>query len=208
MVVSRKGEQAPNPTSTKEQTMSQSITMISPADRPVRCINETLGDPIVFESLEAMQAEIERLGYMPEDGLQEGRDYEEASEEDVDLLAYARVPRVFMFPQTGSTDTEAGWRETCADNGEEFNESDFAEVCSMTPPSLRGVSLSDCDPDGWMDIRRISDVMDTELRERVHDESHWLHKEGHGWMSDQAFLTRYARLHREQFGEDFAPIEG
>ena len=188
--------------------MSQTITMISPSDRPVRNINEALGDPIVFESLEAMQAEVERLGYMPEDGLVEGRDYEVASEEDVDLLVYARVPAVYMFPQTGSTDTLEGWKATCADNGEEFNESDFVEVCSMNPPSLNGVSLSDCYPDGWMEISRISDVMDTELRERVHDESHWLHKEGLGWMSDQAFLTRYARLHAEKFGTEFAPVEG
>jgi hypothetical protein len=188
--------------------MSQTITMISPSDRPVRNINEALGDSIVFESLEAMQAEVERLGYMPEDGLQEGRDYEFASEEDVDLLVYAKVPAVYMFPQTGSVDTLEGWKATCADEEEEFNESDFVEVCSMNPPSLNGVSLSDCYPDGWMEISRISDVMDTELRERVHDESHWLHKEGYGWMSDQAFLTRYARLHYEKFGEDFAPIEG
>lgn len=188
--------------------MSTTAIMISPSDSPVRNINEALGDPVVFESLQAMEAEVVRLGYMPEDGLVEGRDYEEASEEDVDLLAYARIPRVFMFPQTGSTDTEEGWRESCADNGEDFREEDFVEVCSMTPPPLRGVSLSDCYPDGWMDIRRISDVMDTELRERVHDESAWLHKEGHGWMSDQAFLTRYARLHAEKFGTEFAPVEG
>ena len=187
--------------------MSQSITMISPADRPVKNVNEALGDPVVFESLEAMQAEVERLGYMPEDGLQEGRDYEEASEEDVDLLAYARVPRILMFPETGSTDTLEGWEATCADNGEEFREEDFVEVCSMNPPALNGVSLSDCDPEGWMEISRISDVMDTELRERVHDESAWLHKEGHGWMSDQAFLIRYSHLHLDKYGAEFAPVE-
>ena len=105
-------------------------------------------------------------------------------------------------------DTLEGWKATCADNGEEFREEDFVEVCSLNPPALNGVSLSDCDPEGWMQISRIADVMDTELRERVHDESHWLHKEGHGWMSDQAFLTRYARLHAEKFGAEFAPIEG
>ena len=59
-----------------------------------------------------------------------------------------------------------------------------------------------------MELRRISDVMDTEIRERVHDESCWLHDQGKGYMSDQAFLTRYARLHAEKFGKDFAPIEG
>ena len=156
--------------------MSTTAIMISPSDSPVRCINEELGDPEVFASLAEMEAAIHELdenmpneGYWPSDGLVEGRDYEEASEEDVDLLAYAR---------------------------------------SMNPPALRGVSLSDCDPEGWMEISRISDVMDTELRERVHDESAWLHKEGHGWMSDQAFLTRYARAHREKFGKDFAPVEG
>lgn len=186
--------------------MSQSI--ITASGRPVRNINESFGDPVVSLSLEAFEAEIEELGYMPDDGLVEGRDYEYVTAEDEDLLVYASIPHIYIFPQTGSTDTEAGWRETCADNGEEFREEDFMEVCSMNPPALNGDRLSDCDPDGWMDIRRISDVMDTELRERVHDESAWLHKEGLGWMSDQAFLVRYSHLHLDKFGAEFAPVEG
>ena len=179
--------------------------MAKKEERFVKIHSEAMGGRMILvDKVTGMPNE----GYWPEDGLVEGRDYEEASEEDVDILVYARIPHVFMFPQTGSTDPEEGWRETCADNGEEFNEADFVEVCSMTPPSLNGVSLSDCDPEGWMELRRISDVMDTEIRERVHDESCWLHEQGLGYMSDQAFLTRYARLHAEKHGKDFAPVEG
>ena len=56
--------------------------------RPVRCINEALGDPIVFDSIEAMKATVHQLdelnpneGYWPEDGLQEGRDFEYVEED-------------------------------------------------------------------------------------------------------------------------------
>lgn len=55
--------------------------------RPVRCINETLGDPIVFDSLSEMEQAVRDLdelnpneGYWPEDGLQEGRDFEYVEE--------------------------------------------------------------------------------------------------------------------------------
>lgn len=182
--------------------MSQSIIA---SGRPVRNVNENFGDPVVSLSLEAFEAEIEELGYMPEDGLQEGRDYEYVTAEDEDLLVYANIPHIYMFPETGSTDTEAGWKASC--DGE-LDLADFVEVCSLTPPPLLGDRLSDCDPDGWMDIRRIADVMDPEIRERVHDESAWLHKEGLGYMSDQAFLIRYSHLHYDKFGTEFAPIEG
>ena len=111
--------------------MSQSIIA---SGRPVRNVNDNFGDPVVSLSLEAFEAEIEELGYMPEDGLQEGRDYEYVTAEDEDLLVYANIPHIYMFPETGSTDTEAGWRESCADNGEDLDLADFVEVCSMTPP--------------------------------------------------------------------------
>ena len=85
MVSSRKGEQAPNPTSPKEKTMSQTTD----TSRPVRCINEALGDPVVFDSLSEMEQAVAQLcdastgeTYMPEDGLQEGRDYEYVRSED------------------------------------------------------------------------------------------------------------------------------
>ena len=42
----------------------------------VRNINTAFGDSIEFDSLEEMQEAIEELGYMPEDGLKEGRDFE------------------------------------------------------------------------------------------------------------------------------------
>lgn len=42
----------------------------------IRNINENFGDPVEFETVEEMAAELEKLGYMPEDGLVEGRDYE------------------------------------------------------------------------------------------------------------------------------------
>ena len=68
--------------------MSQTITMISPSDRPVRCINEALGDPIVFDSLSEMEQAVAQLcdastgeSYMPEDGLVEGRDFEYIEED-------------------------------------------------------------------------------------------------------------------------------
>lgn len=43
--------------------MSQSIIIAS--GRPVRNVNENFGDPVVSLSLEAFEAEIEELGYMP-----------------------------------------------------------------------------------------------------------------------------------------------
>ena len=58
-------------------------TQTTATARPVRNINENLGDPVVFESLEAMEASVRELdklnpgeNYFPQDGLQEGRDYE------------------------------------------------------------------------------------------------------------------------------------
>ncbi len=58
--------------------MSQTIDT-----RPDRCINEALGDPVVFDSLSEMVQAVHELdernpgeGYWPEDGLQAGRDYE------------------------------------------------------------------------------------------------------------------------------------
>lgn len=43
----------------------------------VRNINSAYGDPVVFETVEAMAGTIRDCGYeLPEDGLQEGRDYE------------------------------------------------------------------------------------------------------------------------------------
>ena len=140
MVSSRGKGNRPRSIPFKEETMSQSIIV---SGRPVRNINEDFGDPVVSLSLEAFEAEIEELGYMPEDGLQEGRDYEYVTAEEEDLLVYASIPHIYMFPETGSTDTEAGWRESCADNGEEFRDEDFVEVCSMNPPALLGKSLSD-----------------------------------------------------------------
>ena len=51
--------------------------------RRVRCINDTLGMPVDFENLAAMEDAVHELdelnpgeGYWPEDGLQEGRDFE------------------------------------------------------------------------------------------------------------------------------------
>ena len=41
----------------------------------IRNINPELGDPVEFDSVEEMVAAVESLGYMPEDGLKEGRDY-------------------------------------------------------------------------------------------------------------------------------------
>ena len=41
----------------------------------IRNINPELGDPVEFDSVEEMVAAVENLGYMPEDGLKEGRDY-------------------------------------------------------------------------------------------------------------------------------------
>ena len=63
--------------------MSQNIST-----RPVRCINDSLGDPVVFESLEEMERAVAQLcdastgeEYMPEGGLQEGRDFEYVGED-------------------------------------------------------------------------------------------------------------------------------
>lgn len=182
--------------------------------RQVRILTDAFGSLEICDSLPCLYGLICQLAaenggrWFPDDGLREGRDYEFIGAEDEDLVAYARIPAYYIFPETGSVDTEEGWKEDCADNGGEFNLADFGEVCSMSPPALLGKHLSDCDPDGWMEIRRISDVMDPELRERVHDESSWLHKEGLGWMSDQAFLIRYCHLHRERFGSEFEPVEG
>ena len=68
--------------------MSQTIDMISPSDRPVRNINEGLGDPVVFDSLSEMMQAVHELdernpgeGYWPEDGLVEGRDFEYVEED-------------------------------------------------------------------------------------------------------------------------------
>jgi len=46
----------------------------------VKNINENLGDPVVFDTVEDMAAELENLGYLPDDGLIEGRDYEVVEE--------------------------------------------------------------------------------------------------------------------------------
>lgn len=181
--------------------------------RQVRVLTDEFGNanPDIVDSLPELYRLVCELAaenggrWFGEYGLQEGRDFEFVDAEDEDLLVYARIPAVYMFPETGSTDTEAGWKASC--DGE-LDLADFVEVCSLTPPPLLGDRLSDCDPDGWMDIRRISEVMDSEIRERVHDESHWLHKEGFGYMSDQAFLIRYTHLHLDKFGAEFAPIEG
>ena len=42
----------------------------------IKNINENFGDPVLFDTVEEMAAELEKLGYMPDDGLVEGRDYE------------------------------------------------------------------------------------------------------------------------------------
>lgn len=49
----------------------------------IKNINEDFGDPVLFSTVEEMAAELEKLGYMPDDGLVEGRDYEvvDAAEE-------------------------------------------------------------------------------------------------------------------------------
>ena len=48
----------------------------------IKNINENFGDPILFDTVEEMVAELEKLGYMPEDGLVEGRDYETVEEQE------------------------------------------------------------------------------------------------------------------------------
>ena len=183
--------------------------------RQVRILTDAFGNagPDICDSLPYLYRLVCQLAadnggrWFEDDGLREGRDYEFVGAEDEDLVAYTRIPAFYMFPETGSVDTEDGWKEDCASGGGEFEPADFGEVCSMNPPALLGKHLSDCDPDGWMEISRISDQMDAEIRERVHDESHWLHAEGYGYMSDQAFLIRYSHLHAEKFGSDFNPEE-
>lgn len=48
----------------------------------IKNINEDFGDPILFDTVEEMAAELEKLGYMPDDGLVEGRDYEVVEEQE------------------------------------------------------------------------------------------------------------------------------
>ncbi|MBR5705771.1 MAG: hypothetical protein IKX21_07375 [Deltaproteobacteria bacterium] len=48
----------------------------------IRNINENFGDPVLFDTIEEMAAELEKLGYLPEDGLVEGRDYEVVEDEE------------------------------------------------------------------------------------------------------------------------------
>ena len=48
----------------------------------IKNINEDFGDPILFDTVEEMAAELEKLGYMPDDGLVEGRDYEGVEEQE------------------------------------------------------------------------------------------------------------------------------
>jgi hypothetical protein len=42
----------------------------------IRNINERFGERLTFATVEEMTAAIEAIGYLPEDGLVEGRDYE------------------------------------------------------------------------------------------------------------------------------------
>ena len=78
----------------------------------IRNINPDFGMEAEFASVEDMQAAIEKLdelnpladgeSWMPEDGLQEGRDYEV-------------VERMLMNPATGSVAPESEWRKDFED---------------------------------------------------------------------------------------------
>ena len=49
----------------------------------IRNINDRYGDPVTFASVEEMAAAIRECGYeIPEDGLREGRDYEEVGDDE------------------------------------------------------------------------------------------------------------------------------
>ena len=49
----------------------------------IRNINDSYGDPITFASVEEMADAIRECGYeIPEDGLREGRDYEEVDDDE------------------------------------------------------------------------------------------------------------------------------
>ena len=50
-----------------------------------------------------------------------------------------------------------------------------------------------------IDYEAAVNLMDDDLREELHAE---------GIDNDQEFLERYAKLHSERFGEDFAPYTG
>lgn len=53
-----------------------------------------------------------------------------------------------------------------------------------------------------IDFEAAAALMDDEIREHMHDNYE------PGFDDPQAFLTEYARRHRERFGEDFAPYHG
>ena len=56
----------------------------------IRNINPAFGDPVIFDSVEEMQSELIKLGYMPDDGLREGRDYEQTTLCGKEAIDYAR----------------------------------------------------------------------------------------------------------------------
>lgn len=113
--------------------MSQTIDT-----RPVRCINEALGDPVVFDSLSEMEQAVAQLcdastgeSYMPEDGLVEGRDFEYMT--------------MLMNPATGSVAPREEW------------EQDFREMTAEEwgGDTFESAGLVEVEPDGtgwWKEV--------------------------------------------------------
>lgn len=54
----------------------------------IRNINSAFGDPIIFDTVEEMVEALDELGYMPEDGIVEGVDYEEIFDGYVEGVDY------------------------------------------------------------------------------------------------------------------------
>lgn len=61
----------------------------------IRNINESFGESIEFDSIEEMEASIESMGYMPEDGLKGGRDYETVAKvTEIQFFDYTREEQI------------------------------------------------------------------------------------------------------------------
>ena len=92
-----------------------------------RNINSRYGDPISFSTLAQLENAIRECGYeLPEDGLQEGRDYE--------IVTY------LMNPYTGTVQSQDAWLsdfDNCEPEewgGPEFGDAELLEVV----PNIEG----------------------------------------------------------------------
>lgn len=154
---------------------------IKDTSRPVRTLNENFGDPVSFASLAEMYDALNKMDYVPEDGLQEGRDYEYILPTSARLYMAERGinARAFQSMEDAKTYFLKDWDEPIADDD------DIAVNVYVTPSGAHYYEVvpyscgTNC---SWASLDDIEDWWQEEWTEKV-TEPYWHDAEEDFWLS-------------------------